>query len=72
MKYIISLITLLMLLPQFLMADLSVKATDHYDSGGKLMGVIACVAVILIGVALFLFYLERRVKRLEDDANHPL
>lgn len=45
--------------------------TDHYDSGGKLIAVIACVAIILIGVFAFLFYLERRIKKVEDDLNVP-
>lgn len=67
MKHYIYLILIFIASPFFLSAQ-----ADHYDSGGKLMGVIGCVAVILIGVALFLFYLERRVKRLEDDANNPL
>ncbi len=42
---------------------------DHYESGGKLIAVIACVLVILIGVFLFLFYLERHIKKLEDETN---
>lgn len=45
---------------------------DHYDNGGKLIAVILCVSVILVGVAFFLFYLERRVKRLEDEVDNPL
>ena len=71
MKYLMSLTALLFFVPQ-LLADTSITPEDHYSSGGKLMGVIACVVVILIGVALFLFYLERRVKRLEDESQNPL
>jgi len=42
--------------------------TDHYEHSGKLATIVACVDVILIGIGLFLFYLERRVKKLEDQS----
>lgn len=42
-------------------------ADDHYAITGKLTTVIACVAVVLIGIAAFLFYLERRISKLEND-----
>jgi len=36
---------------------------------GKMYTVVACVAVILIGIVFFLFYLDRRLKKLEDAEN---
>lgn len=62
MKSIIFTIALLL----FSLTDMF-GAADHYDSGGKLTTVVICVAVILIGVALFLFYLERRISKLEKE-----
>jgi cytochrome c biogenesis protein CcdA len=35
----------------------------------KLNAVIAVVAVILAGLFLFLFYLERKIKKMEDEVN---
>ena len=40
---------------------------DHYDNVGKINAVIASAAVILIGIFVFLFWMERRVKKLEDN-----
>ncbi len=42
---------------------------DHYANTGKIYTVIACVSVILIVIAIFLFYLERRIKKLELSAS---
>ncbi len=46
-------------------------ATDHYDNIGKIYAVVAVVAITLLGIAAFLFYLERRInsleKQLEDE-----
>lgn len=42
---------------------------DHYEDTGKLYTVIACVVVIVIGIVLFLFYLERRISKIEKEEN---
>ena len=42
---------------------------DHFDRSGKMNAVIAVVAVVLLGIFLFLIYLERRIKKLENDLN---
>ncbi len=47
--------------------ELSYGATDHYENSAKLNTVVACVAVILIGIAIFLFYLERRISKMEKS-----
>ena len=40
---------------------------DHFDNVGKMNAVVSVAAVILVGIFLFLFYLERRIKKLEED-----
>ncbi len=47
--------------------DVSAQAADHYSSSGKLLAVILCVSVILIGIALFLFSMERRISKMEQS-----
>ena len=42
------------------------STTDHFDNRGKIYTVIICAAIIIIGIALYLFYIERRLKKLED------
>ena len=39
---------------------------DQIDNGGKIWTVVACVAVILLGIVAFLFYLERRISKIEE------
>ncbi|MFT6809518.1 MAG: putative iron-regulated membrane protein [Saprospiraceae bacterium] len=39
---------------------------DQIDNGGKIFTVVVCVAVILLGIVAFLFYLERRISRIEE------
>lgn len=39
---------------------------DQIANQGKIYAVVACVAVILIGIVAFLFYLERRISSMED------
>lgn len=35
-------------------------------TSGKMYAVVGCVAVILIGIVFFLFYLDKRLKKLEE------
>lgn len=66
-------VTLSLLVSLFSILEMSAQTSDHYNSSGKLMAVILCVAVILIGIGLFLFSMERRISKmeqsLEDEAN---
>jgi len=36
-------------------------------AGNKMVAVIAILLIILIGLAIFLFSMERRIKRMEDN-----
>lgn len=40
---------------------------DALMSSNKLVSVIVVLLVILIGIAVFLFFMDRRIKRLEQD-----
>lgn len=42
---------------------------DSIDDASKINSVIGVASVILLGIAFFLFYLERRLKKLEDKLN---
>ena len=39
---------------------------DQIANKGKIYAVVTCVAVILIGIVAFLFYLERRIRSMEE------
>lgn len=60
--------SILFILLLFFATQLNAQA-DAIDDVSKINSVIAVVAVILIGMAAFLFFLERRLKKLEDKLN---
>ena len=39
--------------------------TDHYDNSGKIYTVIICAIMVILAMVFYLFYIERRVKKLE-------
>ncbi len=41
--------------------------SDHYDNAGKIYTVVAVVCITLIGIGVILFYLEKRIKSLEEQ-----
>ncbi len=52
---------------------LSAQVTSTADKlleHGKLNAVIAVVAVILLGIFAFLFYLEKKIKKLEQEVKN--
>lgn len=56
----------------FLLAVLPVNAQNPglqslLVGSNKMIAVIAVLVIILLGVAFFLFYLERRIKKLEEQ-----
>ena len=51
----------------FLQAQTIFAQGDHYDNAGKIYTVVAVVCITLIGIAWILFYLERRIKSLEEQ-----
>lgn len=44
-------------------------ASDFMHSMGKMYVVIAVVALVLIGLFLYLFYLDRKVSKIEKELN---
>lgn len=41
--------------------------TNLFESSGKIMVVIAVIAIIFIGIVVFLFSMERRLNKLEKE-----
>ena len=60
-------VSTLLIVTLFSFSQILAQGNDHYDQSSKIYTVVACVAVILIGIAVFLFFLERRVTKLEKD-----
>ncbi|MBW4889101.1 CcmD family protein [Mucilaginibacter sp. HMF5004] len=51
-------------------AQADVEMADTMRSSGKIYVVITTIAIVFVGLAIFLFAIERRVKKLEDQ-NKP-
>ena len=61
------LLTLLMLLPVFSYAQKPVEMADTFRSNGKIYVVLLVICTIFAGIILFLVYLERKIKKLEQN-----
>ncbi|MFN8267404.1 MAG: CcmD family protein [Chitinophagales bacterium] len=46
----------------------TVDVTNKLSQDGKINTVIVVASIILLGIFLFLFFIERRVKKLEQEA----
>ena len=49
----------------FAQADKSVEMADAFRSSGKIYVVIATICIIFTGLAIFLFSIDRRLKKVE-------
>lgn len=65
LRILTTLIGTLFLLPNILLAQGT--NPDFFRSIGKMYAVVAVVLTILVGIFLFLFYLERKIKKLENQ-----
>lgn len=64
MKKLISFL-LLVLLPFMSLMSQEVEMADVMRSNGKIYVVVAVMAIVFLGIAFFLFYLDSRIKKLE-------
>ena len=51
----------------FAQANQSVEMADVMRSSGKIYVVIATIAIVFIGLAIFLFSIDRRLKKIEKE-----
>lgn len=63
-KYIL---TFLFLLPHFVYAQDRPEMADALRSNGKIYVVVLVICTIFAGIILFLTYLERRIKKMEQN-----
>lgn len=66
-KTILSFVVL-MSLPLFVLANDSVPMADLMRSSGKIYVVVAVLVIIFIGIVLFLIGLDKKIRRLEKNA----
>ncbi len=65
-KYILSTILFLSSFASFAQNN-TVEMADGFYKEGKIYVVITILAIVLVGVAIYLFTIERKLKKLEDS-----
>lgn len=69
-KYTLSLLAILWLalgIPAFAQNPTEIEMADQLRADGKIYVVVAVLTVILIGIFIFLFLLDRKMNRLERE-----
>ena len=61
------LLTLLSFTTVFAQANQPIEMADKMRSSGKIYVVVAIIAVIFIGLAIYLFSIDRRLKKIERE-----
>ena len=63
------LLTLLLLLPAFTYAQQGTEMANGFRSNGKIYVVLLVICTIFAGIILFLVFLERKIRKMEQNQN---
>lgn len=69
MKKILALITLLFSTLNLLAQNNDIEMADQLRTDGKIYIVVICIVIILVGLLIYLFALDRRLKLLEKKSD---
>ncbi|MET4081666.1 CcmD family protein [Pedobacter sp. UYP30] len=67
MKKVLFSLILMLASVQLFAQDNSIEMADRLRENGKIYVVVICVTIILIGLLLYLFSLDRRLKKIEKE-----
>lgn len=70
MKKLLSILTLLLITLQGFAQDPGVEMADALRSSGKIYVVVAVMALIFIGIVVYLFTIDRRLSKIEKQNQH--
>lgn len=48
---------------------LSAQGGDYYSNVGKIYVVVAVASIVVVGLGIFLFYLQNRISKIEKQIN---
>lgn len=54
----------------FFIVPLSAQQSDFYSSTGKIYGVYAVVMLLLLGLIIYLFSLDKKISKIEKDLDN--
>ena len=66
-KSILLILLLISFVTAFAQNPQSVEMADTFRSSGKIYVVIATIVIIFIGLAIYLFSIDRRLKKIEKE-----
>ena len=66
-KILLSALLLVSFITAFAQQNQPVDMADEMRSSGKIYVVIATVVIIFVGLAIYLFSIDRRLKKIEKD-----
>ncbi|MDB5116275.1 MAG: hypothetical protein JWQ79_1767 [Mucilaginibacter sp.] len=66
-KFIVLAILLINFVTAFAQQSQPVEMADAFRSSGKIYVVIATIVIIFIGLAIYLFSIDRRLKKIEKE-----
>lgn len=69
MKKILALITLLFSTLNLLAQNNDIEMADQLRTDGKIYIVVICIVIILVGLLIYLFALDKRLKLLEKKSD---
>lgn len=67
MKKLISICFLLFAMISLVHAENTVEMAEGLYSSGKIYVVVACIAIIVVGIFIYLFSMDRRIKKVENN-----
>ncbi|MEE1885971.1 CcmD family protein [Pedobacter flavus] len=67
MKKLLSFIYLMLVTLSFAKAESNVEMADGLYSSGKIYVVVGCLVIIVLGVFAYLFNLDKRLKKVENN-----
>ncbi|MCO4294159.1 CcmD family protein [Solitalea sp. MAHUQ-68] len=68
-KYILSLVLILVSIASFAQNNGTVEMADEMRGSGKIYVVIGVMTIIFIGIAFYLFSIDKKLTKLEKDHN---
>lgn len=66
-KLALIIVLLISFIPVFAQPGGDVEMADTLRSNGRIYVVVATIAIVFIGLAIYLFTIDRRLKKLEND-----
>lgn len=66
-KLALIIVLLISFVPVFAQPGQDIEMADTFRSNGRIYVVVATITIVFIGLAIYLFTIDRRLKKLEND-----